>query len=216
MVPLLVLFLPPRTVIPVALMVGTVLNLSIALRERESLQAKRIVPLIVSGVFGIPLGMVLLLVLDGDVIRLIIGIVICTTGLLLMAGLYLKIKREKLALIPVGFISGILNGAISMSGPPVVLLFSNQKLRKGNFRANLVTYFIVLNILTYPIFLLGGLFTWDVLILSGVVMPGLVTGLFLGLKLTGRLDEFQFRRMALILVVVTGISALASGLHGTL
>lgn len=214
MVPLLVLFFPPKTVIPVSLMIGTALNLIISVRERRSLQGKRILPLLIAGAAGIPVGMLILLVVEGDIIRLVIGLVICITAILLLSGLYLRIGKEKLALLPVGFVSGVLNGSISMSGPPVVLFFSNQKLKKGNFRANLVTYFIFLNILTYPVFLIGGLFTTDVLILSALTAPGMVLGLITGLMLSGKVEEAHFKRIALILVVVTGLSALVSGITG--
>jgi len=103
------------------------------------------------GLIGIPIGTFILLVIDPQFIKFVIGILIIIFGCALLFEIGKKVKNEKWALGPVGLLSGILNGSVSMSGPPVILFFQNQKLDKNEFRANLIGYSLFLSIITVPI-----------------------------------------------------------------
>ncbi|MGA1821814.1 MAG: sulfite exporter TauE/SafE family protein [Thermoplasmatota archaeon] len=212
MVPMMIHLLPPRVVVPMALVFGTVLNGYLMIKEREHLQMKRIWPLLIAGIAGLPAGALLLLFVEASVLKVMIGSVIILTGILILLGITIKVRKEKPAMIPVGIISGILNGSISMSGPPVILFFSNQRMRKGNFRGNIVSYFLILNIFTIPVFAAGGLFTSTVLIYSALLIVPLILGLLIGTGAARRIGEGGYRKLVLILVTVTGVSSLVSGL----
>jgi len=212
MVPLMVLVLPPRIVVPTALIFGTILNGYLMIRERKHLEMGRIWPLLIAGIIGLPAGALLLILIHASVLKVLIGSVIILTGALILLGIDMKVKREKTAMLPVGLLSGILNGSISMSGPPVILFFSNQRMRKGNFRGNIVSYFLVLNIFTIPVFAISGLFTLNVLMYSLILLLPLIIGLLIGTKVAGKIDEGGFRKVVLTLVTITGAAALISGM----
>ncbi len=212
MVPTMVLLVEPKVVIPLALVHGTVLNSALLMNTRRSVEAKKMAPLLIAGVLGIPFGTLLLLLLDPEPLKVFAGAVIMIFSILLLAGLSLELKRERLAMWITGILSGILNGALSMSGPPVILLFTNQRMRKERFRANLVFYFLMLNIVTILIFLAAGLFTWEVLEDSAVLLPGLAIGLVSGIYLSRKVAESPFRKLALLLVLATGMVAVISGI----
>jgi uncharacterized membrane protein YfcA len=195
-----------------ALVFGTILNGYLMVREREHLEMKRIWPLLIAGIVGLPAGALLLLLVSAGVLKILIGSVIVLTGILILLGFTMKIGREKPAMIPVGIASGILNGSVSMSGPPVILFFSNQRMKKGNFRGNIVSYFLILNIFTIPVFAVTGLFTLSVLIYSVLLLVPLILGLLIGIRAADRVGEKDFRKIVLILVTITGISAFLSGL----
>lgn len=214
MVPLLVNFMPPAMVVPISLLSGTVINLLLSLRERRHLQGKLVVALLIPAVIGLPLGVLLLLFAEGDLIRVIIGLIIIASALLLLTGFRLRIRREKIALIPAGFVSGLLNSSVSMSGPPLILLFQNQRMRKNHFRANLVTYFLALNLFTIPLFMIGGLFDETILVISAAAIPSIVIGIYLGSRISNKVDQDSFRKVVLILIILSGLSALISGFFG--
>lgn len=214
MVPLMIHLLPPRVVVPTALVFGTILNGYLMVKEREHLEMKRIWPLLIAGIAGLPAGALLLIFVDASYLKVLIGLVIILTGILILLGISMKVKREKPAMIPVGLLSGILNGSISISGPPVILFFSNQRMKKGNFRGNIVSYFLILNIFTIPVFAVTGLFTYGVLIYSIILLAPLILGLLIGIKAARRIGEGGFRKLVLILVTITGLSSLVSGLIG--
>ena len=212
-VPILITIMSPRSVAPLMLMAGTVLNLILALNARKHIHLGRFWPLILGGIVGVPFGMISLLMLPSGTIRIVIGALIILFSIMLILGFSLRIKRERSALFPVGFVSGLLNGAVTMSGPPVILFFTNQELGKEEFRANLIVYFLILNLFTIPVFFVGGLFNSDTITAFLIVIPVLIIGSFLGIYLSGKVRKDIFRRVALVIVILAGISSFISGLR---
>ncbi|MGA1792687.1 MAG: sulfite exporter TauE/SafE family protein [Thermoplasmatota archaeon] len=212
MVPVLVLLIEPKVLIPVVLVHGLIMNELLAIEARKHIQAGRVAPILLGGLIGLPFGTYLLIILSPDIIKIMIGAVIVLFGLILLSGRAFEIKRERIFKVPIGIISGLLNGSVSMSGPPVILFFANQKVRKRNFRANTVTYFFFLNVATLFIFTLVGLITSDVLVLAGATLPVALLGIFLGTKASKVVKEKVFRKIALILVSLAGLVSLIGGI----
>ncbi|MGA1819884.1 MAG: sulfite exporter TauE/SafE family protein [Thermoplasmatota archaeon] len=212
MVPVLVLLIEPKVLIPAVLVHGLIMNEILAIEARRHIQAGRVAPILLGGIVGLPLGTYLLVILSPDVIKVMIGTVIVVFGLILLSGRSFRIKREKLYTVPIGLVSGLLNGSVSMSGPPVILFFANQNIPKKNFRANTVTYFFFLNVATLFIFTIVGLITRDVLVLAGVSLPFALLGIYIGTKASKVVNEKVFRRIALILVSLAGLVSLIGGI----
>ena len=175
------------------------------------MQIRRIWPLIPAGILGIPLGTIILLHANSDFIKILIGF---TT--ILFAAVIIKankpIAREKIGLIPAGFASGILQGSIGMSGPPVILFFSNQEMKKKPFRANLIAFFLILNIITLAGYGLTGLLAKEVLVLSGLYLPVLIAGTISGIIVFKKINEDLFKKITLVILIALGILAIISGL----
>jgi uncharacterized membrane protein YfcA len=212
MVPILVLIIEPKVLIPAVLIHGLIMNGALAYEARKNIQIHKIAPILLGGLFGLPFGAYLLVFLSSDILKIMIGSVIVIFGLLLLSGRNFHLKREKMFSVPIGLISGLLNGSVSMSGPPVILFFANQGVMKDNFRANLVTYFFILNIMTLIFFAIIGLINTDVLVLAGLTLPVALIGIFIGTKVSKKVNERVFRRIALILVSLAGLGSLIGGL----
>ena len=158
-----------------------------------------------SGLLAAPVGTWLLVYLDASILKLITGLLMAVVALLLFWGKSFPIRREKLAFIPVGILSGLLNGSISMSGPPVALFLSNQNVGKETFRANLTAYAVILNVITIAAFLVGGLVTPPMLSSLLWLMPAMIVGVLLGIVALRWISEQLFKRIALVLILVSGI-----------
>jgi uncharacterized membrane protein YfcA len=151
-------------------------------------------------------------VLAPDSLRLMIGGVAVVFALLLMAGVSYHIKRERLAYVPAGIVSGVLQGSSGLAGPPVILFFTNQSDPPLVFRANILTYFFVQNIGTVIAFTAAGLFSRDAFLLSLIFAPALIVGTYTGARLSGKASAALFRRLAIAVVLLGGASAISSGL----
>ncbi len=211
-VPLLILLLPPKVVVPAVTTHIFLLSLLIMLDVRKNVDVRRIWPLMVAGLLGLPLGLYVLLVLSESVLRTIVGLVTVSFALALLLGLNLAIKNEKLGLAPVGVASGLLASGIAMAGPPVILFFSNQGMPKQVFRANLAAYFVYLNSLTIPAHIASGLFTGEVLRYALLFLPTLIAGMVVGSVLSRKVPESLFHRVVLVIVLCTGLLSITSGL----
>jgi uncharacterized membrane protein YfcA len=210
--PLLVLILASRELIPVMVVLSLFLNILLISGLRRHVRLRRIWPMMAGGALGIPIGTYILLIADADLLKIMIGILILVFGTAQLFNARRKLKNEKPAMGPLGFAGGILNGSVSMSGPPLILFFSNQGYPKKKFKANLIAFFLFINIATLPFFLYAGLLTRTVVETSGLLLPGMLIGAFAGSRLSRGITESKFRKGVLVLVMAFGCMAMASGL----
>ena len=211
-VPLMMLFLPLKTITPIILLLSTLINLFLLFEAGKFVNIKRIWPLILVGILGIPLGTYLLIFLDVTILKISVGLIIILSAIAFLTGFKQEIKKEKSAFAIVGFISGLLNGSTAMSGPPVVLFFTNQNIEKRVFRANLIAYFLVLNLVTIPFFLIGNLITLETIGYTALFLPALFLGGLAGTKLVHKINEKLFKKIVLLIIIASGLLSTASGL----
>ncbi len=211
--PLLILVLPPKVVVPLLALHGTLNNALILYESRKWVDLRRIWPLMLAGIAGVPLGAYLLVVWDVNTLKAFIGTAVALAALAFLLGFRRQFRRERLAALPIGLVSGLLNGSVGMAGPPVILFFANQGVEKRAFRGNLAAYFVALSVVTVPAYAVGGLVTGQVLAYAALLLPVQALGLFAGTRLVNRVDEALFRRVALAVVGVAGLLALATGLQ---
>ena len=211
--PLLTIFLEPKTAVPLVTVCSIFLDGYTLYEARKQVQAKGLIPLVLSGIIGMIIGTYVLVSLDSEAIRLGIGAVTVLFTLASMMGIRKEMPNLKLASIPVGLVSGVLGGSMSISGPPIVLFFNNQNIEKTTFRANLIAYFFSLYLATIPAYLFENLITTDLLGSSAIMVPIMFLGATLGIRLSRKVDELVFKKTALLLVLVTGIMAILSALR---
>jgi uncharacterized membrane protein YfcA len=209
----LVLIAPPSSVVPVVLLMNSLMNLFLVFGVRRDIQIRRMLPLVIASVAGLPLGTYILVVADADVLRIVIGLLILLFATALLLGFRIAVKRKRLSSGVVGAASGILTGSVSMAGPPVVLFLSNLGLQKRTFRANLVAYFLCINLAAIPLYYAGGLLTARVFRMFALLLPALALGGFTGAKLVNRVSERTFRRITLAIVMVAALMAIITGLR---
>jgi len=209
-VPLLGMLFPLKIIVPILVIYSLVLNSIILYHIKEFINFKRISMLVMAGIIGTPFGVYLLKILDESTLKLFIGIIITIAAIANFYGYKVKVKNEKLSHIPVGLVSGLLNGSVSLGGPPIVLFLTNQDVEKQIFRANLTLYFWILNITTIPSHFLGGLITREVIQYTAYLSPGLIIGTLLGIRLGNKIDENLFKKITLGLITCMGILSIIS------
>ena len=211
--PFLSQLVPLNQAVPLVVMLSLGTNLLVMAQCWKDVELKKIWILIVCGLLAAPLGTLLLLVIAAPLLKLAAGILIAAFALLLLLGKSFPIRQEKLAFIPVGILSGLLNGSISMSGPPVALFLTNQNVSKQTFRANITAYAIILNIITIVSFGLGGLITPAVTTSLMWFLPSMVAGVILGIVALRWIDDALFKKIALGLILVSAIWTMAGALR---
>jgi len=212
-VPILILFLPPRSVVPLILLLSGISNLLVVLKTRKWLEPGRFLPLLVTGVIGATLGTKLLVLVDTHSMTMAIGLVSVLSSLGLLLGLGRPVRREQLGLACTGLLSGMLGGSTSMSGPPVILFLANQAVEKQVLRANITLYFVVLSVSALPSQIASNLIGEHLVTYAVVLLPVLTLGTLLGIKLSAKVEEEAFRKVVLSVVTVAGVTAIASGLQ---
>lgn len=141
-VPVLVLIFPPAMVPPIVVMLSMLSNVIVLIETRKWVRLRMVIPLLIGGVIGLPVGGYILSRIEPGPFKLIVGVLVFIFAIVMLAGWRRPVSNETAGLVPVGILSGVLSTSTSMGGPPLVLFFSNQGIEKEGFRANIVAYFM--------------------------------------------------------------------------
>ena len=207
--PLLVLFLDIREAIPLVNLMGVILTVVLIAQLRAHWEWGRIWPLLAGACPGIPVGVWLLKRMDPAHVQAVLGAVLVAYALY---GLLFKLpigKWSRRWAYLFGFLAGGLGGAISASGPPVIVYTSLQAWTKDQIKVTLQGFFVASGLLIGVFHAAGGLTTRRVILLFLVTIPTLLAGTWAGSLLYGTFREEDYRRVMLVLLGALGVFTLA-------
>ena len=210
-VPLLSLFFPLKEIVPVIPGQGMIIGLVMTIFIFRDLRLRKMLPMFIAGGITTPFGAFILLAVSPGILKTIIGALVLFSAIAMGSGLKIKIRNERLSYIFVGFLSGILNGSVSLAGPPAIVFLSNQGASKEEFRANLTVYFLLLSFITFPAYFASGLITPQVLMDDLIYAPATLFGVLIGIFYAKNISEEFFKKVTLILIIIMGILSLSSG-----
>jgi len=202
---ILPLFLPVRTVTPLVLLVGLLLNIIIFVRFHQHFDMKKLFPIIIGAAAGVPIGVYGLKMIDERIIKLVLGTVLFSYSSYSLTGRKLSGSFSAKWGYAFGFLSGCLGGAINTSGPPVVIHATLQRWSQHEVVTTLQSFFIMSGLYTLVMHSLHGLFTMQVLRYWAILVPVQVAGVFLGMFLHTRINEELFRRIVYVLLMAFSV-----------
>ena len=208
-VPLLSLGLPPAQVVPLVVTLQVVIGVA-GLRTAAKSCDWRSVGLLVPGlIVGIPIGLLILTALPPNPVRLVIGIIVALSVVLIQRGIRLPPNPSRLIGFGIGLISGIVSGLASMGGPPVVVFLLAMGHDPARMRATAIVYFMLSGCVSLIPMTMRGLITQDILIWTVASLPVLFGGSRLGTWAFFRAKPRHHRVVAL--VTLSALSALLIG-----
>lgn len=211
-VPLMGLFFPLKIIAPITIVYAFIIDCMLNIKIGRHAQYKRMISMLIFGVISIPIGAYLLLVIEQDILKICVGIIIIICSWALFTGRKIQIKNVKAANIITGIMSGLFCGSITMSGPPVILFLKNQDVEKQIFRANLTFYFLILDIVAITSYFVGGLYSREVVNYLLIFLPFMIIGMFCGLFLGNRINSEQFNKFTLGLIFTAGVVAVMTSI----
>ncbi|PKN35549.1 MAG: sulfite exporter TauE/SafE family protein [Deltaproteobacteria bacterium HGW-Deltaproteobacteria-19] len=207
--PLIMLWLDVRTAVPVTSLFGALLTVGLTIPLRRYLDWRKVLPLLLGSLPGIPLGVMLLVHLHALWIQRFVGLVLLLYSLW---GFFLASpsNRELRGAWPYGFgfLGGLFGGAISASGPPVIVYVTLQPWNKDVLKATLQGFFLFSGIVVILFQAREGLMTEPVLKLFLYSVIPILTGTWLGHVLYGRLGERSYRNVVFAMLGLLGIFTL--------
>jgi uncharacterized membrane protein YfcA len=183
---------------------------------RRALDWRRFRPFLAGGALGVPFGVAALAWAQPGQLRAAVGLLLVAYSLHALARPALKLFTDApvLADAGVGFLSGVLGGSTGLGG---ILPTAWCGLRgwtsdeqRAVYQPVAVAIFVMtalwlgaqgsISRLTIALFLLG--------------LPVLLAGTWLGLRLYGKLDPARFRKVVLLLLLVSGLALVVEKLAG--
>jgi len=184
---------------------GTLLHVGIIWRIRRTIELRRIVPFVVPGLIGVPIGIYVLARFDQHAIKITLGAFLIVYGLytLLTPQLPKIVHGGRTADAAVGFLSGILGGLGGYSGVLPTIWTQLRGWPKEAARGVYQPFILVMQVATV---VAAGFVTLDTasLVLIVAAFPALLAGAWLGWLVFGRLDERRFRQVLAAMIAVSG------------
>ena len=207
--PLLMTVIDPRLVIAIGIPIQVLLDLLILRQVWGYLDWKRVIPMIVAGVFGVPTGLFILLAVEPETLRLIVASTVLAAGLLLIFGVSVGIAWERLASAVTGFTTGALFASTGISGPPTVVFMLNQRWERGTFRSSLSAVNVWVESFALVSLAASGVIDGKSLGLDLTFLPVVLLSVYLSRRLVRSIDVIQFRRLAIVIVILSGVVGMA-------
>jgi uncharacterized membrane protein YfcA len=117
-----------------------------------------------------------------------------------------------------GVICGVVGGFTSCianaGGPPITMYFLGRGLSKTAFQGSTVLFFWWVNLVKLPAFVSLGLFPWENIKLSLMMIPIALLGLILGYSWHKKISELWYKRLIYVLLVGVFIKLSYDGLSG--
>lgn len=173
-------------------------------------QAERrpVLIMVLGALFGMPLGLAALLVVDPVAVRWGICAIVLGLLALLISGWRWKGAARAPALMAAGGLGGILSGLAQIGGPPIVAFWLGMPRPLTMLRANIMLYFALTSIASLVFYGLGGLIGAPVIGLAVFVMPAYMGGVLLGMRMFGLADPAVFRWLSMGLIALAAITGM--------
>lgn len=176
-------------------------------RIRHALRWRVVMPFIAGGVLGVPLGTLLLAYLNPAYVRTGVGVMLIAYSTYFLARPHFKPMHAGLgADLGVGVLNGILGGMTGLSGPIITVWCQLRGWPRNEQRTIYQPVILAAFVLTAISLAIAGTVTVDLARTYLYGLPSLAAGLWLGLHLYGRLDENAFRKVILILLLLSGLA----------
>jgi uncharacterized protein len=207
-VPLLAMLIPVEEAVPLATLVSITVAGVVVVQDWHHIHVRSAGWLVISTLFGIPLGLWLLTAIAESVVKIILAVVIIGFSLYcLLSRSQYELKNDRLAWL-FGFCAGVLGGAYGMNGPPLVIYGSLRHWSPAHFRATLQGYFLPASLVGMCGYGLAGLWTTAVTRNYLWSLPLALAAIFLGRAINQRMKGRAFLRYIHIGLLLVGTALL--------
>src|SRR3954468_1477612 len=203
-VPLLALVIPVEVAAPVAVLVSVTVAGLVLVRDWREVHLGSAGRLILSTMFGIPFGLLMLTRVPEPVVKAVLAVVIIAFSAYSLAGRgRFELRDDRLAWV-FGFGAGVLGRAYGMNGAPLVAHGALRGWTPERFRATLQGYFLPASLVGMAGYWMAGLWVPAVTRYYLMSLPAVLAAIALGRVLNRRMDGRRFLLYVHVGLVVIG------------
>jgi uncharacterized membrane protein YfcA len=211
-VPLLAFILPVEVAAPVAVLVSITVAAIIVARDWRHVQLRSATWLLLSTLFGLPIGLVLLRSVPESIVKILLGLLVAGFSMWSLARVHAhELRNDRHAWI-FGWLAGVLGGAYGMNGPPLAVYGTLRRWPPAQFRATLQSYFLPASVLGLIGYWAAGLWTPAVTRYYTLSLPAVVLAIALSRWMNRRLDAARFLVYVHAFLIVVGATLVVQSL----
>ena len=174
---------------------------------RHAFSWRRVLPFIVGGLIGVPLGTFLLAHSNPDHVKLGVGALVIAFSLYGLVRPAIRIARAGTSAdVGAGIANGMLAGLTGLIGIVITIWCQLRGWPKDTQRTVFQPVMLATSVLSVASLSAAGALTSEAGKLFALGLPFVFAGTWLGLRLYGRFDETAFRRIVLLTLLASGVS----------
>ena len=206
--------LDPRLAAVLAVFGALMGQILAAVTVRRGFDLKLLLPFVLGGFVGIPLGVMALPHMDINWFKATLGtlLVVWCPAMLIAKDLPKITAGGRIADGIAGMGGGVLSGIGGFAGALPTLWCTLRGFEKNTQRAVIQNFNLAMLSVTMITYLATGLVTRDMLPFFAIVAPAMLVPTLLGAKLYIGISELRFRQIVLGLLTLSGVALLASSL----
>ena len=196
----------PTHAIPLNVVTSLFISCVPIYKLRKKLDFSKLKQFAIFGVVGIPIGMYLLVISDPSKLKFSIGILLVIYALLMLkiSSFSINVNNKSINNL-VGFISGVIGGLTALLGIIPVAWFSVQRLPKNTKRGTYEPFIFITSIAAIISFAFAGLYKIEMIFDLLKIIPALLVGSWLGIKIYNKINDNLFRKVVLGLILLSGL-----------
>ncbi|HIW34121.1 MAG TPA: sulfite exporter TauE/SafE family protein [Candidatus Paenibacillus intestinavium] len=201
--PFLLLIFEPMEAIQINLILSLIISLSLITKIKKDIDVGILKRFMIGSVIGLPLGIVTFIVVDINKLKLAISLIILLLTIMLI--LKFRLAQNKGKDLLVGGLSGSLTASIGMPGPPILLYFSGTDTQKEKLRGTTLAFYLFIYSMSLVIQVIFAGTNKTVWLSSGLALPLVLLGLYLGQLLYKWVNQKYFQIFTYFILLFTGI-----------
>ena len=160
------------------------------------------IPMIVAGIIGIPVGILVLDMASASTLR--IGISILLIILTLCTGIKIKVNKTYHNILSplIGFTTGVLLTGAGVGGPLIAVYLVALKWSKDAVRSSIAFFTSIKSLISIVGYGIAGFYTNDNILLSIIVIIPVLIGVTVGDIITKKLSEHTFRQIVIWMILI--------------
>jgi uncharacterized membrane protein YfcA len=211
--PLLGLVIPLKILVPAWTLIGIAAGAALIGSDRNKVAWGEIVKLVPGTLIGIAIGLYVFTLVDSATLARWLGALVLAYGLYSLWGTFTASPkahlRPRLAAALGGFGGGITGTVVGTMGSVFfAMYFDAIKLTKDNYRASMTAILLTLTVIRGIGYLSIGEFSRDVVIVTAILFPSMLLGIFIGSRFHHGMSEMAFRRTVACALIVSGAALL--------
>lgn len=207
-IPLVSAIYEPRIGVITLLLIDFVCGTPFAIREARRCDWKQLLPVTLGAIVCIPIGALALQYADPILLRWVMAAFVMSLLIVLASGWRYRVTPRLPYSLAAGALSGLGAGAVQIAAPPVLIYWLGGTASAIVIRANLMVYFILLEVVSIATYTLRGLFSSDTILLALLLGPPFILAMAWGAWMFRDSAEQTYRRVAYLIIAVSAVLAL--------
>ena len=173
---------------------------------RKTLDFSKLKPFVIFGVLGIPTGLFILTLTDPTIFKTTVGVILVIFSIwkFRSKNIFINFKSSPPLDKLIGFISGVLGGFAALGGILPTIWVNIQRLPKNTQRGTYEPFIFITSIAAVVSFYFAGFLNLDIFNYFIKVLPALIIGSLIGVKIYSFINEDLFKKVILGLIFLAG------------